>query len=201
VHPNEGWNEQPDPYWGGRETNFTAYLCPPQHGARPKKQSFMSKTNLIESKIFTFDTAVEQVKQWQDEGLDIVFTNGCFDILHIGHLKYLQQAAQLGDKLVVAINGSESVKRLKGPTRPVNDDDTRAWQMAAIAFVDLVVFFEEDTPINLIEALTPDYLVKGGDYVVAQIVGADWVIEHGGEVKTLPFVAGYSTTATIQKMK
>lgn len=128
----------------------------------------------------------------------IVFTNGCFDILHVGHITYLAQARQHGDLLVVGLNTDASVKRLKGPSRPVNQQNDRAIVLAALESVDYVVLFEEDTPQALIEKVRPDVLIKGGDYSLNNIVGADFVQKLGGKVLTIPFVEGYSTTATIQ---
>lgn len=131
----------------------------------------------------------------------IVFTNGCFDILHVGHVTYLAQARQLGDILVLGLNSDASVKRLKGPTRPVNDEQSRALVLAALEAIDYVVVFEEDTPYNIIAKVKPDVLVKGGDYEIENIVGADIVQQRGGLVTTIPFVDGFSTTATIQQLQ
>ncbi|MEQ9373859.1 MAG: D-glycero-beta-D-manno-heptose 1-phosphate adenylyltransferase [Imperialibacter sp.] len=145
--------------------------------------------------------ASSQVASWHAEGLSVVFTNGCFDILHLGHVDYLERARQLGDKLVVALNTDASVQRLKGPERPIVNEASRARVMAALGFVDLVVFFDEETPKELIEALQPDILVKGGDYTVETIVGADFVLKHGGKVIPLPLIDGYSTTTFVNKIK
>ena len=131
----------------------------------------------------------------------IVFTNGCFDVLHFGHVYYLQQARQLGDLLVVGLNSDASVKRLKGDSRPINGEKERAFVLAALSFVDYVVLFEEDTPGNLIKAVRPDVLVKGGDYALDQIVGADFVRENGGTVTTIPFVEGFSSSQIIEQLK
>lgn len=130
----------------------------------------------------------------------IVFTNGCFDILHRGHVSYLAQARQLGDILVVGLNSDASVKRLKGPERPVNDQFARAQVLAALEIVDFVSVFEEDTPYNIIEKVKPDILVKGGDYQIENIVGADFVQRRGGQVLTIPFVDGFSTTSIIKHL-
>ena len=138
---------------------------------------------------------------WQQNGLEVVFTNGCFDLLHLGHLQYLEAARALGDRLVVGLNSSSSVSRLKGPERPVQDEQTRAALLASLGFVDLVVVFEEDTPAELIKTLRPDVLVKGGDYSPDQIVGADTVRALGGQVAVLPFLPGHSTTETIEKFR
>lgn len=130
----------------------------------------------------------------------IVFTNGCFDILHVGHIRYLKQASELGDLLVVGLNSDESVKRLKGFDRPVNSEKDRAEMLSALGFVDYVVVFEEDTPYNLIKAIQPDVLVKGGDYKPEDVVGRDIVESRGGKVQILPFVEGKSTTSIINKI-
>ena len=131
----------------------------------------------------------------------IVFTNGCFDILHRGHVPYLAQARQMGDLLVVGLNSDASVRRLKGPERPVNDEQSRALLLAALEMVDYVVLFEEDTPYNLILKVKPDLLVKGGDYDIDNIVGADFVRQRGGEVRTIPFVQGFSSSSIIDHLK
>ena len=131
----------------------------------------------------------------------IVFTNGCFDILHRGHVTYLAQARQMGDLLVVGLNSDASVRRLKGPERPVNDEQSRALLLAALEMVDYVVLFEEDTPYNLILKVKPDLLVKGGDYDIDNIVGADFVRQRGGEVRTIPFVQGVSSSSIIDHLK
>jgi D-beta-D-heptose 7-phosphate kinase/D-beta-D-heptose 1-phosphate adenosyltransferase len=130
----------------------------------------------------------------------VVMTNGCFDLLHPGHLQYLQAARQLGDCLIVAVNDDESVSRLKGDSRPINPIADRMLHLAALGCVDWVVPFSEDTPANLIEAVLPDVLVKGGDYKVADIVGAEAVTAAGGNVQVLPFKGGYSSTELIQKI-
>jgi rfaE bifunctional protein nucleotidyltransferase chain/domain len=142
-----------------------------------------------------------QVDEWKQQGLKVVFTNGCFDLLHIGHLTYMAKAAELGDKLIIGLNSDASVKRLKGEDRPVNNQESRAMLLASLFFVDAVVVFEEDTPFNLISTLLPDVLVKGGDYQIENIVGAKEVTENGGEVKTITFVEGYSSSAIIKKIK
>lgn len=129
----------------------------------------------------------------------IVFTNGCFDLLHVGHVRYLQEARALGDLLVVGVNSDASTKRLKGPTRPVQTEADRAEILAALACVDYTVIFSEDTPANLIQEVVPGILVKGGDWKIEQIVGADFVIAHGGNVMSLQFVDGKSTTKLIEK--
>ncbi len=131
----------------------------------------------------------------------VVFTNGVFDLLHPGHLEYLFQARQLADQLVIGVNSDASVKRLKGPTRPVIRQDVRVWMLASFYFVDFVILFDEDTPLNLIKTVEPDVLVKGGDYKIENIVGADYVEDSGGKVCTIPFLPDHSTTALIEKIK
>jgi D-beta-D-heptose 7-phosphate kinase/D-beta-D-heptose 1-phosphate adenosyltransferase len=134
-------------------------------------------------------------------GQKIVFTNGCFDVLHFGHVHYLLQAKKLGDILVIGLNSDDSVRRLKGPTRPINGENERAFVLAALVCVDYVTLFEEDTPEELIKVLRPDVLVKGGDYTLDNIVGADFVTQNGGTVTTIPFVEGFSSTRIIEKLK
>jgi rfaE bifunctional protein nucleotidyltransferase chain/domain len=141
------------------------------------------------------------ISTWKSEGKKVVFTNGVFDLLHIGHITYMAKAADLGDKLIIGLNSDSSVKRIKGENRPVNDQNSRAALLAALFFVDAIVVFEEDTPLNLITALMPDILVKGADYAVENIVGGKEVIANGGEVKTIDLVKGYSSTSIIQKIR
>jgi len=142
-----------------------------------------------------------QVKLWKDAGQKVVFTNGCFDLLHLGHVDYLEKARNLGDKLVIGLNTDKSVNGNKGPERPLQDENSRARILASLQFVDLVVLFDEQTPINLITELVPSILVKGSDYLAENIVGADVVKKNGGEVKTIDFVPGYSTTRIVEKIK
>lgn len=144
---------------------------------------------------------IHAIKAEQEKGRKIVFTNGCFDILHRGHVTYLNQARDLGDLLIVGINSDESVKRLKGPERPVNMLEDRAYVLSALKSVDYVIPFEEDTPLNLINLIMPDILVKGGDYTIDRIVGAQEVLAHGGRVEIIPFVPGKSTSAIIDTIK
>ncbi|WP_158826384.1 D-glycero-beta-D-manno-heptose 1-phosphate adenylyltransferase [Mucilaginibacter lacusdianchii] len=155
----------------------------------------------IFSKITDLNTLKSQVADWKQQGQKVVFTNGCFDLIHIGHLTYMAKAAELGDKLIIGLNADTSVKRLKGEGRPVNNQESRAMLLASLFFVDAVVLFEEDTPFNLISTLLPDVLVKGADYQIEHIVGAKEVIQNGGEVKTITFVEGHSSSAIIKKIK
>lgn len=153
------------------------------------------------AKIRELSALKELVTKWRAAGEQVVFTNGCFDILHLGHIDYLEKAGQLGSKLIIGINSDASVQRLKGPHRPVQPEMARARMLAALAFVDAVVLFDEDTPLELIRQLRPRILVKGDDYTISQIVGAEEVLQDGGEVKTISLVEGYSTTAIIEKIK
>lgn len=156
---------------------------------------------ISEKIVNNYDTASTQVHVWQQQGLDVVFTNGCFDLIHKGHILYLEEARQQGDKLIVAINADKSVSKLKGKHRPIKDEDNRSLIMAAFSFVDLVVIFHEETPLELIQKITPDVLVKGGDWKPDQIVGSEHVLNNGGQVLSLQFVDGYSTTALENKIK
>jgi rfaE bifunctional protein nucleotidyltransferase chain/domain len=153
------------------------------------------------AKINELTTATERLEQWHKEGQTVVFTNGVFDVLHVGHITYLSKAAELGDKLVIGINADESVKSIKGDGRPFNDQHSRALLLASLFFVDAVVMFNDSTPLNLIRTLLPDILVKGADYTIENIVGAKEVIANGGGVKTIDFVDGFSSTAIINKMR
>jgi rfaE bifunctional protein nucleotidyltransferase chain/domain len=154
-----------------------------------------------EDKIKSLPEAKKKVAEWKSRGQKVVFTNGCFDILHLGHIDYLEKAGNLGDKLIVGLNSDDSVGRFKGPGRPVQDQQSRARILAALQFTDMVVFFNEDTPLALISELLPDILVKGSDYLAENIVGAEVVKKHGGVVKTIDFVPGYSTSRIIDKIK
>jgi rfaE bifunctional protein nucleotidyltransferase chain/domain len=153
------------------------------------------------NKIMSWEAGAEAARAWQAEGKKIVFTNGCFDIVHLGHIDYLEKARALGDKLVLGLNTDASVSKLKGPLRPVVNEYARARLMAALSFVDTVILFGEPTPLELIQTICPDILVKGDDYTVDNIVGADFVVERGGAVITVPLVKGYSTTSLIEKIK
>jgi D-beta-D-heptose 7-phosphate kinase/D-beta-D-heptose 1-phosphate adenosyltransferase len=154
----------------------------------------------ISEKIKSAEALTEAVARWRAAGEVIVFTNGCFDLLHYGHIHYLEEARLLGNRLVVGLNSADSVRRLKGPRRPINDELTRTHLLAALQCVDAVAVFEEDTPLRLIELVQPDILVKGGDWQPDQIVGSAGVLARGGTVRSLPFVAGYSTTNIERKI-
>ena len=170
----------------------------------------MKTFNQIKDKLVRVEELKTKIDELKQSGKKVVFTNGCFDILHLGHVSYLSQAADLGDVLVVGMNSDQSVRNQgKGDNRPVNPQEARGFLLAALGFVDFVVIFEEQTPIQIIETIIPDVLVKGGDYnafennpkAKAYIVGSSIVRQNGGEVKTIDLVDGYSTTATINKMK
>ena len=159
----------------------------------------MKHLEKIYDKVLDDKSLEERLNLWRREGKTIVFSNGCFDILHRGHVEYLSKAADLGDKLIIGLNTDDSVKRLKGPSRPVNDEKARAILLSALEFVDAVVFFEEDTPYNLIKRVQPDVLVKGKDYKAEDIVGYDIVTGKGGKVETIELVDGFSTTKILEK--
>jgi D-beta-D-heptose 7-phosphate kinase/D-beta-D-heptose 1-phosphate adenosyltransferase len=161
----------------------------------------MKTIQAIPDKIFSLSELKHQLNRWRLLNKKIVFTNGVFDILHEGHIASLSEAALYGHVLIVGINSDASVKRLKGESRPVNNEGSRTLLMASLLMVDAVILFEEDTPLNLITAILPDVLVKGGDYTIEQIVGATEVITNGGEVKIVPILEGFSTTGIIEKMK
>ncbi len=152
-------------------------------------------------KVFDRTALIEAVNMWRSQGKVIVFTNGCFDILHRGHVEYLNDAKRLGDLLVLGLNSDLSVSRLKGPDRPVVSEDDRAFILSQLISVDAVYVFDEDTPIPLLEVLKPDILVKGGDYSLDQVVGREVVEKNGGKVVTIPLVKGRSTTDLIGKIQ
>lgn len=149
----------------------------------------------------SIDSIIAAVELWRSSGYRIVFTNGCFDLLHIGHTTYLYDAKALGDLLIVGINSDSSVKRLKGDSRPIKDENTRLAIMSSLDMVDGAVLFDEDTPYNLIKQISPDILVKGGDWAVEDIVGSDLVIEAGGQVLSLPYHDGHSTTDLVARIQ
>ena len=161
----------------------------------------MKTLDAIEKKIMTIETARSVIAALKVTGKKVSFTNGCFDILHPGHLFSLTQAAREADYLIVGLNSDASVRKLKGPTRPINSTESRAIVLANLIVVDAVVIFEEETPLELIKALLPDVIVKGGDYTIEQVVGAKEVIANGGKVIINPIVEGFSTTGLIEKMK
>lgn len=154
----------------------------------------MNAAAILSSKILDRGALARRLNAWRVQGNTTVFTNGCFDILHRGHIDYLSRASAMGDRLVVGLNSDASTRRLKGPGRPVNDETSRSLVLASLLFVDAVCIFEEDTPYELIRLLRPDVLVKGADYTLEQIVGADLVLARGGQVRTVEYLEGYSTT-------
>ena len=161
----------------------------------------MRNPEIIESKIFSRSDIIRKVAQLKMLGKTIVFTNGIFDIIHQGHIFSLSQAAKESEFLIVGLNSDASTKRLKGNSRPLNDEASRAIVLASLIMVDAVVIFEEDTPLELINSVRPDVIVKGGDYTIEQIVGAKEVISNGGRVVINPVIEGYSTTNMIDKLK
>lgn len=170
----------------------------------------MPRLQYIQAKQATISEAIQRIALWRIKNDKIVFTNGCFDILHKGHVSYLAQAADLGNKLIVAINTDASVKRLgKGDDRPLNSEEARSFVLSALGFVDMVLLFDNDTPLELIQALKPDVLVKGADYDPDEtdtrskkyIVGSDVVKAYGGKVRAISLVDGFSTTGIINRMK
>ena len=161
----------------------------------------MKQSLELANRILTTDQLVHQLKRWELLSKKVVFTNGVFDILHMGHISLLSQAATFSDILVVGINSDSSVKKLKGENRPVNAEEARALLVASLVMVDVVVIFDEETPLELIKMIRPAVLVKGGDYTLDTIVGAKEVIDAGGEVMIIPIEAGFSTTGIIEKFK
>jgi rfaE bifunctional protein nucleotidyltransferase chain/domain len=154
----------------------------------------------IKSKILSEDNLNILVNEWREKNQKIVFTNGCFDLLHLGHIDYLAKSKDLGDKLIIGVNTDDSVRRLKGVYRPLQDENSRLHILAALEFVDAVILFNEDTPYELIKKIQPDVLVKGADYKIEDIVGYDIVTSRGGSVKTIEYLEGYSTTSIEQRI-
>ncbi|MDE3144084.1 MAG: D-glycero-beta-D-manno-heptose 1-phosphate adenylyltransferase [Bacteroidota bacterium] len=161
----------------------------------------MKRIDAIEKKIFALPQLLRTIAAWKVNAKTIAFTNGCFDILHEGHIFSLSQAAKEADYLIVGLNSDASTKRLKGNDRPINNEQSRALILANLMIVDAVVIFEEDTPLQLISSILPDVLVKGGDYTIEQIVGAKEVMANGGKVVINPIVQGFSTTGIIEKIQ
>jgi len=159
----------------------------------------MKNLDIIKLKIYSVESLKRQLAIWRFFNKSIVFTNGCFDILHLGHIDYLSKAADEGDILIIGLNTDESVRKIKGKNRPVVEEGPRSMILASLHFVDAVILFNEETPYNLIKFVQPDILIKGSDYRVNEIVGSDIVINKGGEVKTIEFVHGYSSTDIITK--
>ncbi len=157
--------------------------------------------NKLNTKIYSLEELKNQVNAWKQAGEEVVFTNGCFDIIHRGHIEVLAQTADLGDRLIIGLNSDNSIQKLKGEDRPIIDEQARSILLAALSFVDAVILFPEDTPINLISTLLPDVLAKGGDYEIETIVGHEIVQNNGGKVILVPFVDGFSSTTIIDKIK
>ena len=160
------------------------------------------RIDLVQSKIYSnADLLRHNLNIWRFTDQKIVFTNGCFDLLHMGHIDYLSKAADYGNRLIIGLNSDASTSGIKGPSRPITDQQSRASILASLFFVDAVILFDDSTPINLIKTVKPDVLVKGSDYSIDEIVGADLVIANGGEVHTIEFLPGYSTTSIENKIK
>ena len=161
----------------------------------------MNNIDKIKSKIYCLEKLQDDVKKWKKEGEKIVFTNGCFDILHKGHIEVLAKSADLGSKIIVGVNSDKSVKNLKGIDRPVVNENSRSLLLASLNIVDAVIIFNEETPINLIKILKPDILTKGGDYSLDTVVGNNFVNKEGGKTVLIPLVKGSSSTQIIEKIK
>lgn len=161
----------------------------------------MNKLSKVQSKIQTEESLNDLLSQWEEQNKKIVFTNGCFDILHRGHIEYLSKAADLGDVLFIGVNTDTSVSKLKGESRPLQDEYSRLMILGALEFVDALILFDEETPLELIRKVQPHILVKGADYKPEDIIGYDIVKARGGEIKTIEFLPGYSTSAIEQKIK
>ena len=161
----------------------------------------MNSRDIIQDKIFDANSLGRKLNLWRFKGQRIVFTNGCFDILHKGHIHLLTKASEFGDVLIVGLNSDVSVRNLKGINRPLQDETTRCHLLASLFYVNAVIKFDEDTPAELIKLVSPDVLVKGGDYTIDNIVGADWVIQHGGIVEVVSLLDGYSTSNIEDKMR
>ena len=161
----------------------------------------MSHLNTLNNKVFSLEALKTQVEIWKKSGDKVVFTNGCFDIVHRGHIEVLARTADLGNKFIIGLNSDSSIQKLKGEDRPIIDEQSRAILLAALSFVDAIVLFSEDTPLKLISALLPDVLAKGGDYEIETIVGHEIVQQNGGKIKLVPFLDGFSSTTIIDKIK
>ena len=161
----------------------------------------MRKLEIIKGKVFHIEELRANLNTWRLLEKKIVFTNGCFDLLHLGHIDYLSKAADLGNKLVIGLNSDASTSALKGPGRPIIDQYSRSIMLASLSFVDAVILFDDPTPLELIAQIRPDVLVKGADYSVDQIVGSDLVLGYGGDVQTIEYLSGYSTTGIEKKIR
>ena len=162
----------------------------------------MSKSlEILNSKILDKERLLVKLTDWKEESKKIVFTNGCFDLIHLGHIEVIARSADLGDILIIGMNTDNSIKRLKGKNRPIVEEISRAKQLAALEFVDAVVLFDQDTPIDLIKVINPNVITKGGDYNTDQVIGNDIVTQNDGEVVIIPLTQGYSTTSILEKIK
>ena len=162
----------------------------------------MSKSlEILNSKILDKERLLVKLTDWKEENKKIVFTNGCFDLIHLGHIEVIARSADLGDILIIGVNTDNSIKRLKGKNRPIVEEISRAKQLAALEFVDAVVFFDQDTPIDLIKVINPNVITKGGDYNTDQVIGNDIVTQNDGEVVIIPLTQGYSTTSILEKIQ
>jgi len=155
----------------------------------------------INNKIFDLQNLMKKIEKWRSENKKIVFTNGCFDLIHLGHIEILARSSDFGDKLIIGVNSDLSIKKLKGKNRPIIEESSRIKQLSALEFVDAVVLFDEDTPLKLIETVKPDVITKGGDYTAKNIVGNEVVSQKNGEVIIIPLTRGYSTTSILNKIK
>ena len=161
----------------------------------------MSHLNNIYNKIHNLKGLKIQMERWKQAGNEVVFTNGCFDIIHKGHIEVLARSADLGDKLIIGLNSDKSIQKLKGKDRPIIDEQSRAILLSALSFVDAIILFSEDTPLKLISTLLPDVLAKGGDYKIETIVGYEIVQQNGGKIELVPFLDGFSSSKIIDKIK
>ena len=157
--------------------------------------------NKINNKIFDLELLMKKIEKWRSENKKIVFTNGCFDLIHLGHIEILARSSDFGDKLIIGVNSDLSIKKLKGENRPIIQQSSRVRQLSALEFVDAVILFDEETPIKLIETIKPDVITKGGDYTAKNIVGNEVVSQKNGEVIIIPLTQGYSTTSILNKIK
>ena len=155
----------------------------------------------INNKIFDLQLLIKKIEKWRSENKKIVFTNGCFDLIHLGHIEILARSADYGDKLIIGVNSDLSIKKLKGENRPIIEESSRIRQLSALEFVDAVILFDEDTPLKLIETIKPDVITKGGDYTAKNVVGNEVVSQKNGEVVIIPLTQGYSTTSILNKIK
>ena len=162
----------------------------------------MSKSlEILNSKILDKEKLLVKLTDWKKENKKIVFTNGCFDLIHLGHIEVIARSADLGDILIIGVNTDSSIKRLKGKNRPIVEEISRSKQLAALEFVDAVVFFDQDTPIDLIKVINPNVITKGGDYNTDQVIGNEIVTQNNGEIVIIPLTQGYSTTSILEKIK